>query len=269
VPELHGRLAALHGCDSRGGTAGFWVVADGVCGRPETAVRRTRNNIAFARRLGHSGTLGWALTATCYLYFFLQDRTAALPITAEGMAYCERHNVGTWAVHCRVFNAWARAHESEADGCIEEIKRAIADAGSRIALGVPLFRGVLADALIAAGRIPEAIAEAGEALRETSVLNQTFFEAAIHEIRGRSLLRLPEPETAEAAACFRRSAEAARRMGASLLELRAATRLAALGGEYACEGRARIAELYPLFAEGFDGDDLRAARAYLELRAAS
>jgi class 3 adenylate cyclase/tetratricopeptide (TPR) repeat protein len=266
VPELHGRLAALHGCDSRGGTSGFWVVADGICGRPETALRRNETNIAFARQLGHSGTVGWALTAPCYLHFFLQDREAALPVTAEGLTYCRQNNVGTWAVHCRVFNAWARAHVADPGACVDEIRGAIADAGSRISLGIPLFRGVLADVLLAAGRIPEAIAEADEALRETVSLNQTVFEPIIHEIRGRGFLRQPQPDLAEAAASFRRSAAAARRMDARLLELRAATRLADIGGESAELGRTIIAEIYPLFTEGFESRDLRAARAYLAAR---
>jgi predicted ATPase len=207
--------------------------------------------------------LGWALTASCYLHFFLQDPETALRVTVEGRDYCEQHNVGTWAVHCRVFNSWARAHVEDPGRCVDEIERAIADAGSRIALGVPLFHSVRADVLIASGRIPEAIAAADEALRQAVLLNQPFFEASIHEIRGRSFLRKPEPDRAEAAASFHRSAAAARRMGAHLLELRAHTHLAGLGGEHAELARNEIRRLYPLFTEGFERRELRAARAIM------
>jgi adenylate cyclase len=141
------------------------------------------------------------------------------------------------------------------------------DAGAGIALGLPLFRGVLADALMVAGKPAEAVAEAEGALRDVASTGQYFFEPDLHWIRGECLLGLPLTDQNEAEACFRRSIETARRVGAKLLELRAAAKLARLaGGGTATKSRAALGKLYRGFTEGLDAPELCAAR---ELLAAS
>jgi class 3 adenylate cyclase/tetratricopeptide (TPR) repeat protein len=266
-PDTHGRLAFRYGADCLVAARGFQVVIDGVSGRRDSALRMAEDNIAYARRLGHPATLGWAFAAAAYLNFFLRDPKAALRVTSDGIRYCEENNVAVWALHCRVFNAWARARNSNADGCVEEIRRTMVEAGAGIALGLPLFRGVLADALMAAGRPAEAVAEAEGALKDVVTTSQYFFEPDLHCIRGECLLGLPQADQCEAEACFRRSIESARRIGAKLLELRAATRVARLARSGAgARSRAALAKLYDGFTEGLDAPELCVAR---ELLAAS
>jgi class 3 adenylate cyclase/tetratricopeptide (TPR) repeat protein len=265
-PDAHGRLAFRYGADCLVAARGFQVVIDGVSGRPDSALRMAQDNIAYARRLGHPATLGWAFASAGYLNFFLREPEATLQVTTDGIRFCEENNVAAWAIHCRVFNTWARARKSSAGGCVEDIRRAMVGAGAGIALGLPLFRGVLADVLMAAGEPAEALMEADGALSDVASTGQYFFEPDLHQIRAECLLGLRQQDEGEVVSCLRRSIASARQIGAKMLELRAATKLAQLEStedNATTKSRAAVAKLYSQFAEGFEAPDLRAARKFL------
>jgi class 3 adenylate cyclase/tetratricopeptide (TPR) repeat protein len=263
-PDKHAHLAFRYGADSRAAAQGFQAIIDAVAGRPESAVAMISANIAYSQQLGHPTTLGWTLAARGYVDFLIRDVPGCLQITTEGFRYCEQNSVGAWAVHCRIFNAWARAHLSRPEGCEEEIRAAIADAATRTALGLPLFRGLLAEVLLATGRPEEATRESEVALAQIAATDQYFFEPVLHHIRGKCVLALPPYDRDEARACFRRSLEAARRCGAKLLELRAVTSLAQLAtGTDQAAARQEVARLYGEFQEGFATADLQTARELL------
>jgi predicted ATPase len=72
--------------------------------------------------------------------------------------------------------------------------------------------------------------------------------------------------TAEVAGCFQQALAIARQQGAKALELRAAMSLSRL---WQTQGkpdaaRALLVEMYGWFTEGFDTDDLQAARVLLK-----
>jgi predicted ATPase len=102
-----------------------------------------------------------------------------------------------------------------------------------------------------------------EALAELETCGERIYEAELHRLRGELLLaqsrgRRSEPQAEES---FRKAIEIARRQGAKSLELRAAVSLGRLlrrqgKGEAA---RAKIADVYASFTEGFDTADLKEA----------
>jgi predicted ATPase len=79
------------------------------------------------------------------------------------------------------------------------------------------------------------------------------------------MLRLPKPDPIPAEAQFGHAAAIARRQGAKLWELRAATCLARLWREQGRRGEAHdlLSPLDSQFTEGFGTPDLQAARAML------
>ena len=92
------------------------------------------------------------------------------------------------------------------------------------------------------------------------------WESELHRLRGEALLAMPEPDIAEAEACFRRAVEVAASQGALSLELRAAASLARLLSE---RGETKPAleslrHIYDRFTEGFDTADLATARNLIE-----
>jgi predicted ATPase len=77
---------------------------------------------------------------------------------------------------------------------------------------------------------------------------------------------VPDPDAAQAQACFERALAIARTQGAKSWELRAAMSLARLWRD---QGRRRkahdlLAPVYAWFTEGFDTLDLREAKALLD-----
>ena len=76
---------------------------------------------------------------------------------------------------------------------------------------------------------------------------------------------LPPNTQAEAEKCFHKAIEIARQQGAKSLELRAAISLSRLWQqqEKKAEARQLLAETYNWFTEGFDTQDLQAAKALL------
>jgi hypothetical protein len=84
-------------------------------------------------------------------------------------------------------------------------------------------------------------------------------------LRLRAMLSVRGGDDAEAIEYCERSIGLARQQSARAWELRSTLELAQLlaGTERAAEGRARLAEVYGRFSEGFDTPDLVAARALL------
>ena len=82
------------------------------------------------------------------------------------------------------------------------------------------------------------------------------------ELRRRLAPHVPE----DATRCFERALEMARRWDAKSFELRAATSLARLWRDQGRREDARraLADVYGWFTEGFDTQDLRAAKALLD-----
>jgi predicted ATPase len=133
------------------------------------------------------------------------------------------------------------------------------------------FLSHLADAYGESGQLEEGLAVVAEALDAADKAGERFYEAELYRVRGGLLLKLgvQEPESKveeQAAACFRKAIEVARRQSAKSLELRATTSLARLLAKQdrRDEARTMLAEIYGWFTEGFDTADLKDAKALLE-----
>jgi predicted ATPase len=102
-------------------------------------------------------------------------------------------------------------------------------------------------------------------------LEDHWWEAVVHRLRGVLLLRQPGTPQAEAEAWLQRALDIARRQEAKSLELRAAMSLGRLWqqqGKWAA-ARALLAPVYDWFTEGFDTTDLQEAKALLDTLASS
>jgi class 3 adenylate cyclase/tetratricopeptide (TPR) repeat protein len=226
-PELHAPMATRYGADSLVAARGFEAVANGVCGHLNKAQRLADENVAYARQLNHPPSLGWAFAAGGYLNYFLAKPEAALKYVEEGARYCEANNVAVWGIHCRLFEAWVKSVScTNADSCIEVMRKGIANANSRISLGIPLFRAALADLLLTTGQIESAVQEIGTALSELRSTGQRFFAPTVYYVKGSCSRKLGRAHADDSTTWYERSALAAREMQANLLESRALSALA-------------------------------------------
>jgi predicted ATPase len=149
-------------------------------------------------------------------------------------------------------------------GGIAEIEAGLAtleSLGARI--NASGMRGLYAEALAAAGRHDEALAqvEAGIALGDDIV--EHSYDTWLHRVRGELLLHLHG--AAEATAAFREGLAIARRQEARGFELTVALPLARLEAEAGRRDAARdlLAPLCAWFTEGLDTPDLVEAKELL------
>ena len=255
-----------YGADSLIASQGFEAVVHAVQGRPKTARKLAEFNIERGRSLKHPPTLGWAYASGGYLNYFLADPSRVLFYVEEGAAYCEANNVAVWGIHCRIFQAWAkgRAKGLGAEAIIG-LQRTIIGVNARIALGVPLFRAIVAELLAASGRVEEAIEEIEAAIRDLSETGQSFFGPSIYYTKGSLLCSSDLLSYEDGFLCFDELARLANLMAADFLELRA---LVAREGvrEQAGQGaarRERVKELYGKLSECTAADDHDALRKAL------
>jgi len=129
-----------------------------------------------------------------------------------------------------------------------------------------ILRAWLADALRKARRFEDGLAVLAEASAFAAKNGDHWGDAEIHRIRGELSLESGGDRSSEAEAHFREAINIARRQSAKSWELRAVTSLARLlqGLGRREEARARLAEIYAWFTEGFDTADLKDAKALLE-----
>lgn len=274
-PARHGPLAARYGADCRIAALAFQALIEAVCGDVDRALRTARDNLAYARSLGHPASQGWVYAATGYLHFWLRRPDDALAITTEGVRFCREHSIGSWELHCRAFNAWARCFRSDPSDCAAELQGIIAAVPSGNLLGLPLLRVLLAEALLAAGRPQDALDETDRGIEELTATGQHFFAPSLHHLRAECLLQLAalhddEARKELALKSFDDAVISADRMGANLLGLRAALcRVPLASGGARERALDAVAQLAAHFAPAVEFPELRQARELLARRDAA
>ena len=118
------------------------------------------------------------------------------------------------------------------------------------------FAPVLAEVLDRVGQRTRALDVLGRALAYADEIGERAWLPELHRARG-DLVAAADRD--EAVRCYARARELAREFGASVLELRAATRLAGL----VPAERDPLARIYDGFTEGLWTQELAAARAVL------
>jgi tetratricopeptide (TPR) repeat protein len=182
-----------------------------------------------------------------------------------GLMIAERQGYPYHQAVALTFHGWGRVRQGAIEPGLEEIRRGLAAqemAGADMER--PYGLGLLADALLTAGRIEEGFAAVDEALAVIARRTRTFFwEAELHRLRGELLLRTDAAEAAEAS--LRESLAIAAEQGAPSLELRAAMSLCRLGPRRGQDNADldRLAAVYDCFSEGLDTPDLMEAAALL------
>jgi predicted ATPase len=136
------------------------------------------------------------------------------------------------------------------------------------AVGMSLTYGyfccVLAEAYLAAGRMEEGLAVLNEAIARSTAQQQRFCEPELHRLKG-ELLRLSGAAD-DGEKSIREAIAAAQEQEAKSWELRATVSIARLlrDTDRRDEARAKLADIYNWFTEGFDTADLKDAKRLLD-----
>ena len=196
----------------------------------------------------------------------LDDLEACERHSAELVAYCGEKKYEQHRLWGALFHACARAMRHPRDEDISALRAAI-DAYRRSGTHVfeSLFCSYFAQALLIAGDVNGADAALQEAFAFVEKSGERFWLADWHRVGGQIALKQPEPDRAQAEACFLKAIEIARSQEARLLELRAAIDLARLWRD-AGSPNDRRALLEPILRQIEGGEtmrDVRSARALL------
>jgi DNA-binding NtrC family response regulator/predicted ATPase len=267
VGDYRAHSTVYGGHDPKVCAIGERAFARWLLGSPDGAVTDSLDAVAWARRLGHAGSLVHALHMALLLQRFRRDPETAEPQARELVACAEEQGFPVHRAAGLVFSGWIAAARGRPEQGVALMRQGleILDAVATRE-DVPVLLEMLAEAHADAGRLQEALDVLDRALAETDANGLAYWTAEVHRRRGEVLARLSPAREEEARACFERALTIARRQGARALELRAATSLARwrLGhadSRGACEPLAAAVHAFPAH---LDSPDLRDARALLE-----
>jgi predicted ATPase len=241
-------------------------MAQWLLGYPDRAASTVREAVALAEETAHPVTLSLALMFAATVHSFRRDLASTQLCAERARALCSQQQI---APHCGaaalILSGWTRAlNGGEQDG-IAEIQAGLqAHRASGVALRVPHYLSLLAEAFTRMSRYDEAVGSLREAQEVIEQTGERRWEAEIYRLQG-ALLRTRSGSHDEAEDLFRRALVLAREQGARSLELRAATSLGRLWAERHEQHKAQdlLAGIYGWFTEGLETPDLQEARTLL------
>jgi predicted ATPase/class 3 adenylate cyclase len=238
-----------------------------LLGSPDRALAKSEEALDLARRFGHPFTRAFALCAAVLVSLCRGDARAAEQQAEAAVKLAREQGFPLWHATGTILRGWALAAEGQGEEGIAQLRKGL---GAWDATGAanlrPYFLVLLADACRRARRVEEGRAAVGEALAGIQDTGERLWEAEAHRLEGELSLMRDVGDAPAAEASLKRAFDCARRQGARLFELRAATSLGRLLGAQGRREEARrlLGKAYGGFSEGFETADLREARALLD-----
>jgi adenylate cyclase len=232
-----------------------------ILGYPDQAVERSAEGLRLAREINHLPSVAFALIFDAMFHQHRRDVSRTRRSAEATIALTTTKELGWLPAWATALRGWAMVQEGAADEGIAALHEGIAGWTMMGLILRPYFLRLLAESYCRIGRVEQARAAVAEALAITEQTHEGFAEVELHRLNAEL-----QPVPADAAACFGRAIEIARRQKAKLLELRATKSLCALlckEGRHD-EARERLAEVYSWFTEGFDTAELKEAAAFLK-----
>jgi predicted ATPase len=264
-PARHRILAFQYGADPQ--SAGLaWLALDlGLLGFPTQAEQAALKAIALAKETAHAITQAHALRiGGCYGSAVRRDMNGVHDRAAELKAYSIKQRMPYFRAEAEFFLAWSSAGERPSGNTISDMRAALIESG--IGAEGPFLLALLAEAHGRNGQPAAGLSALDEALAALQNVDEFWWVADIHRLRGQLLLSLEADRAAAAEGCYKEAIDLAQRQSAKWLEMRAATDFARLlhaQGKHD-EARTQLAPVYWRFTEGFELLDLREARAMLD-----
>jgi predicted ATPase len=163
-----------------------------------------------------------------------------------------------------IYSAAAQLLQGRAKQALPAIRSGLAAyRATGAGLSYPYYLSLLGEAYAATGLAGEAANTFEQALQFVETSGEHCQEAELHRLKGE--LALGQGETAAAEEEFERAIATAKRQGSKAWELRAIKSLSRLQRRLGrqAEAKARLAEAYAAFTEGFETPDLQDAKALL------
>nr|WP_067291030.1 adenylate/guanylate cyclase domain-containing protein [Marinobacterium profundum] len=241
-------------------------------GRPESALTLSEQMLSLAEQVAHPFSLAFALGYSAQMHQLRGEVDRVRERAQAAVALSIEQGFPYWLAQGRVLLGWVQAWEGEVDAGIDEMRAGLSEYRANGAeLGCTYLMAILAETLIRATRFDDAQAILSEALVLEQLNGEHYYCSELYRLEGALQLARVSTEgrgeqvSAQAQVCFERAIAQAHQQGALALELRAATALAGLWQQQGniADARQRLEAVYSRFTEGFDTEDLQAARALL------
>jgi predicted ATPase len=235
-------------------------------GFPDQAACQVEQALALARRLRHPPSLAHALRLAGELHNLRREPVAIVDIAENLLPLTVQHGSTVGTAIATMLRGWARVMGGSPAEGLEDVREGLRlwrQTGSR--LYIPYRLGVVADALAVAGQQSEALQLLEEAIQATEQIEDRWFEAELHRLKGVLLAGESSESRKDVEFCLQHALTVARSQDARLLELRAATSLARFWRDQdRCDqAGALLSPIYGWFTEGFNTPDLQDAKALL------
>ena len=239
-----------------------------MLGFPDRARQRSGQAIALAQKMGHPFSRCYALFHQCYLNLWLSNFQAVQSGARTLMDLAAEHGFQIWDAVAACLCGAAMVGAGAIDDGL-----AMMEPGMKAYRGLktpPIFwlqlLCVQADAYRGASRPADGLPLIDEALKIGSTNPTATFAPEILGVKGDLVLLLDPGNADQAESLFQLALNIAQKSQTSMLELRAALKLARLWhGQGKTEpARAVLNEAYAKMTEGFATNDLMQARALLE-----
>jgi predicted ATPase len=221
--------------------------------------------LARARSMGLPFTTALALDGEALLGALGADPQRAAAHADEAMAHSIEHSLADYEQRARFIQGALLAQSGDPQHGIGLMRSAIAAIERTNSVNRrTLYLGHTAAAHASLGQPEAGLNLLDEAIQTAEMTNERFFEAELHHLRGKILLKLGKKGEAEVG--LLQALTIARQQQARWWELRAATSLAKHWrdtGKY-IEAYSLLEPVYRWFVEGFDTRDLKDAQALLD-----
>ena len=233
-----------------------------ILGYPEQAAAKAGQALAHARSMRLAFTTAFALDGEALLGALGADPQRAAAHANEAVAHSIEHSLADYEQRARFIQGALLAQGGDPRRGIELMQSAIAASENRSRRTLYLGHSAAAHASI--GQPEAGLDLLDEAIHTVETIDERFFEAELHRLRGQVLLALGRNDEGEAG--LRRALTTAQQQQARWWELRAATSLAKHWHE-AGKSREAYSLLEPVcswFAEGFGTTSFKEAKALLD-----
>jgi predicted ATPase len=201
-----------------------------------------------------------------WLSYWLGDRARVVQYAQEAIEASTQYDLRYWQTVIRFYQNWAMLKQTESRTIIANMRQALADfltTGAHLNLSAYLI--VLAEAYQEYGQLEAGLETIDKAMEHIDQTGEYLLEPEVYRLKGELLLALPGAHQVQAEACFEHALAVARNQQTKSLELRAAISLSRLWQRQGKPEAAYLllADIYNWFSEGFETEDLKAAKALL------
>ncbi len=203
---------------------------------------------------------------TALVHYYRHEQEEMQEHLEACLALAREHNLPFMMALGLTFHGWLMAAQGDCRAGITQIRQGLQDYQAiRGELGLPHTLSLLADAYRRDGQVEEGLKVMDEAMEALDRTGERIWEPEAYRLRAELFLQRAVPDAAQAEHDLLTALEAARRMSAKTLELRAALDLSRLWQQQGKQPEAHqvLSTVSEAFTEGADTVDLQAARALL------